>query len=98
MDALRFPIKFDGNGNFVKVANGTDEYVKQLISVCILTEPYILPLTPEFGVNDPSFSTGSLKQPMLAASKFIPEIWVLSLSSALADDRGKLNVKFVYNG
>jgi len=97
MDALKFPIKFDGVGNFVRVIDGTDEYVKQLLSICILTEPYILPLTPEFGISDPAFATVSPDQLMLAAAKFVPEISIISVSNQYDEPSGKLNVSFVYN-
>ena len=97
MDTLRFPIKFDTNKQIVKLAENTDAYIKQLISFCILTEPFSLPLSPDFGVADPSFSTVSPDRLMLAANKFIPEVTIVAVESNINDDEGRVNVRFIYN-
>jgi len=97
MDAFKFPLEFDTSGSFVKLREGTDEFVKQLISVCLLTEPYVLRLTPEFGLADPTFSTVSPDQMMLAAAKFIPEVSIVSVTPSFNGDTGAVNVQFIYN-
>lgn len=97
MDTLKFPIRFTKNRQIEKVRDGTDEFIRQLISICILTEPYVLPLTPEFGTDDPSFSTVSPASLMLNVSKFIPEISLLEVTPSLSEDTGIVKVKFIYN-
>ncbi len=57
MDAFKFPVSFSTDTReIVKLREGSDDYIKQIISICILTEPFTLPLTPDFGTADPSFS------------------------------------------
>jgi hypothetical protein len=97
MDTLRFPIKFDNNKQMSKLTENTDAYIKQLISFCILTEPFSLPLSPDFGVADPSFSTVSPDRLMLAANKFIPEVTIVAVDSNIDNEDGRVNVRFIYN-
>lgn len=97
MDTLKFPLEFDSSGSLAKLREGTDEYIKQLISVCLITEPYVLRLTPEFGLADPTFSTVSPDQMMLAAAKFIPEVSIVSVTPTFDGDKGEVNVQFIYN-
>lgn len=97
MDTLKFPLKFDVNKQMVKLAEGTDPYIKQIISFCVLTEPFSLPLSPDFGVADPAFSTVSPERLMLAANKFVPEVTIVAVDSSLNDQDGRVSVKFIYN-
>lgn len=97
MDTIKFPIRFTKDREIEKLTDGTDDYVRQMISVCILTEPYILPLTPDFGTADPAFSTVSPSSLLLNVSKFIPEISLVSVDTVLNEDAGSVNVKFIYN-
>ena len=97
MDTLRFPLKFDTNKQLIKLTENTDPYIKQIISFCILTEPFSLPLSPDFGVSDPSFATVSPERLMLAANKFVPEVTIVAVDSNLNDQDGRVNVKFIYN-
>jgi len=98
MDTLKFPLTFSKDTReLAKLTDGTDEFIKQIISVCILTEPFILPLTPDFGTADPAFSVISPEQLMLAASKFIPEVSIVAVNSQFEEDTGSVNVKFIYN-
>ena len=97
MDTLKFPIRFTRTREIEKIREGTDDYVRQMISVCILTEPFVLPLTPDFGTVDPSFSTVSPSSLMLNINKFIPEISLVAVNTLLNETLGTVNVKFVYN-
>ena len=97
MDTLKFPIRFTKDKEIDKLTQGTDDYVRQMISVCILTEPFILPLTPDFGTADPAFSTVSPSSLMLNINKFIPEISLVSVGTVLNEEAGSVNVKFIYN-
>lgn len=97
MDTLKFPLKFGTDKQIVKLVDNTDDYIKQLISFCILTEPFSLPLTPDFGVADPSFSTVSPERLILAANKFIPEVTIVGVGATNNDTDGRVNVRFIYN-
>lgn len=97
MDTFKFPLEFDTLGSLAKCREGTDDYIKQLISVCLLTEPYVLRLTPEFGLADPTFSVVSPDQMMLAAARFIPEISIVAVTPSLVEEQGRVNVQFIYN-
>lgn len=97
MDILKFPFSFSTKREFSKLKEGTDDYIRQMISVCILTEPFILPLTPDFGVADPTFSTLSPATLMLNVSKYIPEVSLISVDSSLNEEAGTVSVKFLYN-
>ena len=97
MDTLKFPIRFTRNREIEKIREGTDDYIRQMISVCILTEPFVLPLTPDFGTADPSFSTVSPSSLMLNINKFIPEISLVAVNTLLSETSGTVNVKFIYN-
>lgn len=97
MDTIKFPIEFGVDGSIKKLEERTDEYIKQLISISILTEPYVLRLTPEFGLADPTFSVVSPERLMLAAAKFIPEISIVAVNPTLDQTQGRVNVQFIYN-
>jgi hypothetical protein len=97
MDTLKFPIRFTRNREIEKISEGTDDYIRQMISVCILTEPFVLPLTPDFGTADPSFSTVAPSSLMLNVNKFIPEISLVAVDTLLSETSGTVNVKFIYN-
>lgn len=97
MDTLKFPLSFSKNREISKVTEGTDDYIRQMLSVCILTEPFILPLTPDFGVADPSFSTLSPATLMLNVAKYIPEVSLVAVDSLLDESAGTIKVRFIYN-
>ena len=97
MDAIKFPLRFDTDKQIAKLREGTDDYIRQLISFCILTEPFVLPLSPDFGVADPSFSTVSPERLMLAANKFVPEVTIVAVETNIDDADGRVAVKFIYN-
>lgn len=82
MDMIAFPLKFE-SGGLRKLRPGTNEYYTQLLSICILTEPLTHPFTPEFGANDPSFRNIDKGLFVLNASKYVPEVRITNLSSAM---------------
>lgn len=97
MDTLKFPITFTRNRKLETLREGTDDYIRQMISVCLLTEPFILPLTPDFGVADPSFSTVSPASLLINVNKFVPEVSIVSVDTNLNEEIGSVNVRFIYN-
>lgn len=97
MDTLKFPLRFTADGEIKKLREGTDDYYKQMLSVCILTEPFILPLTPDFGTADPTFSSLPPTQLILSAVKYVPEVKIVSVDSSQDEELGLVNVQFVYS-
>jgi len=94
MDAMKFPLQFDANG-LVRDVDGTDDYYKQLLSICTLTEPQSLPLTPDFGIWDPTFNGVEKGAFVLHASRFVPEVEIESVESAI-NDEGENIVNFSF--
>ena len=97
MDSLKFPITFNNDGSLTKLAEGSDEYFKQLVSFCLLTEPNSLRLTPDFGVFDITFNKLAPEALAISVNKFIPEIQIKNIKGSLAEDDGTVTVSFVYN-
>ena len=97
MYSLKFPITFNNDGSLTKLAEGSDEYFKQLVSFCLLTEPNSLRLTPDFGVFDITFNKLAPEALAISVNKFIPEIQIKNIKGSLAEDDGTLTVSFVYN-
>ena len=96
MNSLKFPISFDSDGTITKVQENSDEYFKQLISFCLLTEPNSLRLTPDYGIFDITFARISPETIALAVGKFIPEVQIQSVRGSLVED-GTLSISFIYN-
>lgn len=97
MDSFKFPITFDNDGGITKVIESSDEYFKQLISFCLLSEPNSLRLTPDFGVFDPTFNRLAPEALAVSVNKFIPEIRIRNITGSLAEENGTLTVSFSYN-
>jgi hypothetical protein len=73
MDTLRFPIQFQ-NGGVKKVTESTDEYFAQILALSIQILPGELPLTPTYGIEDPTFQATLTRDLAFTAGAFIPEI------------------------
>ena len=82
MDSIAFPVTFDETG-FKKVYENTYEYFQQMLTVALLTEPGVQPITPDFGVADPSFTGIDTGLFILNAAKFVPEIQIQSLEKSI---------------
>lgn len=95
MDCLKFPIAYDSSG-FVKVTDRTDDYYKQLISICARTEPGVSPLFPSFGVYDPTLSVADRGQFLINAARYIPEIQVGDVETIINQD-GTTAVTFTFS-
>jgi len=94
MDIFAFPIKFDG-GIIKKVTHNTNDYFSQLLTLAILTEPQIHPITPEFGTLDPTFKTIERGQFITQAARFVPEIIVTDVNINLnVDEKVLVNFSF----
>lgn len=94
MDSMKFPIQYDVFG-FKKLADGTDDYYKQILSISALTEPNTLKLTPDFGVYDPTFNMADRGQFIINASRYVPEIQILSVENNI-DNSGNSSISFSF--
>lgn len=73
MDTLRFPIQFH-NGSVKKLTDSSDEYFAQILALSIQIIPSELPLTPTYGIEDPTFQQTLTRDLAFTAGAFIPEI------------------------
>lgn len=73
MDTLQFPIQFV-NGSVKTVTDLSDEYFAQLLALSIQILPGELPLTPTYGIEDPTFQAVLTRDLAFTAGAFIPEI------------------------
>lgn len=94
MDCIKFPISYDSTG-LVKLVDGTNDYYKQLLSICARTEPGVSPLFPDFGVFDPTFVTADNGQFLINAARYVPEIQVGTVETYI-DGQGEMSVTFSF--
>lgn len=75
MDTLKFPIEFF-NGEIKKLAEQSDDYFAQLLALSIQIIPGELPITPTYGIEDPTFENSLTRDLAFTAGAFIPEIYI----------------------
>jgi hypothetical protein len=75
MDTLRFPIQFY-NGAVKKLTDSSDDYYAQLLALSIQIIPGELPITPTYGIEDPTFQSALTRDLAFTAGAFIPEIMI----------------------
>lgn len=75
MDTLKFPIEFFA-GEVKTLADSSDDYFAQLLALSIQIIPGELPLTPTYGIEDPTFQTALTRDLAFTAGAFIPEIFI----------------------
>lgn len=95
MDCLSFPIKFTPDG-LKRLQEGSYDYYKQILTISMLTEPGEHPITPEFGVYDPSFIPVEPENFILNAARFVPEVEIRDVNPSFSQDGG-VNVEFSFN-
>lgn len=93
MDTIKIPIEYDVNG-FKHVIDDTDDYYKQLLSMCARTEPDVQPIFPEFGVYDPTFNVTDRGKFLLLASRYVPEIDIISIDITEFEDNHSVSFNF----
>jgi hypothetical protein len=91
MDSLRFPIRFEKNGEISKLVDGSDEYYAQILALTAQIQPGELPLTPTYGVTDATFSESLTRQLALNAATQIPEIFIRT-SEVRVSENGETQV------
>ena len=95
---MKFPPAFtETNGGYQSLSDDQDEYYKQLLSVISRTEPGTHPLTPDYGVQAPTFKTVDRGQLLVRAGRYVPEIKILSVENFIneADGLNELSVSFM---
>lgn len=95
MDAIQFPVTFDSTG-IKKLPDGSTEYFTQLLSICMLTEPGTHPMSPDFGVNDPSFTAIDGGLFVLNAAQFVPEVTITNIDIAEQHNEGTSRVSVAF--
>lgn len=95
MDCLSFPIKFNHDG-LARLAEGSYDYFKQILTISLLTEPGEHPITPDFGVYDPSFIAVEPENFILNAARFVPEVEIRDIVPS-QNQNGGLSVQFSFN-
>lgn len=94
MDTLKFPIRFR-QGEVEKLTEGNDDFYAQLLALSLQIVPGELPLTPQFGVEDPTFSPALTRDLAFTAGAFIPEI-IVDTAQIVTDETGvsRVNLSF----
>lgn len=93
MDCLKFPISYDASG-LAKLVEGSDEYYKQLLSICARTEPGVSPLFPSFGVYDPTLLMADRGQFLINAARYVPEVQIGTVETLMTD--GEMAISFTF--
>ena len=83
MDTIKFPIQFDATG-LAKLQENSSDYYKQLLTLAIITEPGRHPLTPSFGINDPTFTSLDKGQFVIQAARYVPEVIITAIDAELS--------------
>jgi hypothetical protein len=97
MNSIKFPIRFDQtNGGCAQLSEGSDDYYRQLLTIAARTEPASLPLTPSFGVMDPTFKSIDRGQFLFSAARFVPEVDITSIDTSLEEKDGTMVVSFSF--
>lgn len=84
METIALPLQFS-NGRAVVHSDDTDDYYAHILAMCISIEPDELPLTPNFGVNDPTFASVTRASIVELAARYVPEITITSIDSLIEE-------------
>lgn len=91
---LALPLTFR-NGSAVSYTDIDDRYYVQILMNLFRTEEKELPLTPQVGGPDPTFTGVSVRTLRDIANKYVPEIKITGSSFERNDD-GEVRVDFTY--
>ena len=94
MDAIQFPVKFDTNG-MTRLEDGSNDFYKQLLALSTITEPHSQPITPDFGIWDPTFNTVERGHFVLQAARYVPEVEIEQVNVDI-NDEGENSVSFSF--
>ena len=94
---MKFPLSFtETTGGYTTLVQGTDDYYRQLLAVAARTEPGGHPLTPDFGIMDPTFKSIDRGQFLTQAARYVPEIKIMSIETELDIENGTNIVNFSF--
>ncbi len=94
---MKFPLSFtETTGGYTVLSSGTDDYYRQILAIASRTEPGTHPLTPDFGVMDPTFKSIDRGQFLLQAGRYVPEIQITSIETELDIENGTNIVNFAF--
>ena len=86
---LAFPVEFR-NGTFVVHSDIDDAYYTQLLTMALGFQPDELPLNPNFGTSDPTFTNISRATIVEKAAKYVPEILITGISDFVSESGEEL--------
>lgn len=91
---IAFPLQFR-DGSLVTHPDTSDQFYVQLLSMALSIQPDELPLNPNFGTLDPTFSNISRATLIEKAAKYVPEVQVTGISDFVSDSGEELiNISF----
>jgi hypothetical protein len=74
MDSIAFPLRFTNDRDLKKHASGSSDQYAQILAIAAQTIPGEMPITPNFGAQDPVFNDEAKKNLIFTAAVFVPEI------------------------
>ena len=75
---MKFPLSFtETTGGYTTLVEGDDDYYRQMLAVAARTEPGVHPLTPDFGIMDPTFKSIDRGQFLIHEGRYVPEINII---------------------
>ncbi len=90
---MKFPVSFtETEGGFTDLPEGEDDYYRQMLAIAARTEPGTHPLTPDYGVQDPTHKTVDRGQFLLQAGRYVPEIKIISVETYINEKDGSNEV------
>ena len=90
MDTFKFPLRFR-QGGIEKIDEGTDQYYAHLLALAMQIIPGELRLSPQYGVEDPTFSNVLTRDLAFTAGAYIPEI-IIDSATVLPDATGRVQI------
>lgn len=86
MRVLSFPFRFTPTGSAATVEQDSDGCYAEQLALLVQTQQGERPLTPGFGITDPAFGEVDTAQIAAAASEFVPDVTVTSVTIDGRDD------------
>jgi len=96
MDTIKFPLRFAESGEALRLSDGSDEYYAQMLALAMQIMPGELPLAPDYGTEDPTFSTDSKLTFIATAASYVPEVEISEVEIR-QDDFGKTRIDVAYS-
>ena len=94
---MKFPLSFtETTGGYTTLVEGDDDYYRQLLAIASRTEPAVHPLSPDFGIMDPTFKSIDRGQFLLHAGRYVPEIQIISIETELDIENGTNIINFSF--